>query len=84
MWIDLMAGVPNKPVVPEIECLMEGQAKLNNTQVRRKMGAAAADEVTQHLAHFAGQSLELREREVTKIFRRMDRGQDGGFRHVYR
>ena len=43
------------------------------------MGTAAAHEIAQHLAHLAGQPLELRQRELAQVVRRLDRGQDAEF-----
>ena len=71
--IDLMAGIPDQPIVPEIERLVQREAQLDHAQVRREVGAAATHEVAQHLAHLARQPLELRQRQPVQIARRMNR-----------
>jgi hypothetical protein len=71
-----MSGVPNEPVVAEVEGLMQGEAQLDDAQVRREVGAAASDEVAQHLAHLAGKLLKLNERELLEIGRLADGGQE--------
>ena len=76
--IDLMAGVPDQPVVAEVERLVQRQAELDDAQVRGEVGAAGRDEVAEHLAHLGGEPLELRQRELLEVVRRVDRRQDGG------
>ena len=71
-----MAGVPDQPVVVEIERLMQREAQLDDAQVRREVGAAATHEVAEHLAHLGGQPLELRQRQLAQVVRRVDRRQD--------
>ena len=61
--IDLVAGVPNQPVAAEIEHGVQGQAQLDDAQIRGEVRRAAADQVAQHLAHLAGQLLQLRSAE---------------------
>ena len=50
--IDLMAGVPDQPVAAEVERRVQGQAELDDAQVRSKMGRAIGDDFAQRLAHF--------------------------------
>ncbi len=71
--IDLMAGVPNQPIVLEIERLMQSQANLDDSQIRREVRTAATHEITQHLAHLGRQPLQLRQRKFSQIMRRMNR-----------
>ena len=65
--IDLVAGIPDQPVVEEIKRLMQREAELDDTQVRREMGAAARDQIAKDLAHFARQPFELGQRKVVQI-----------------
>ncbi len=80
--INLVARVPNQPVVLEVECLMQRQAKLDDAQVRREVRTAAAHEIAQHFAHLVGQLLELRQRQFAQVLRRFNRGQKLLFSHT--
>ena len=45
---------------------MQRQAQLDDAQVRRKVGTAAANEIAQHFAHLGRQPLELRQRKLAQ------------------
>ena len=72
--INLMAGVPNQAVAAEVERRVQGQAELDNAQVRSKMGRSIGDNFAQGVAHFAGELLQLRQRESLQVERRLNRG----------
>ncbi len=71
--INLMPGVPDQPIVQEVERLMQGQAELDHAKVRCEMGAAGRDEIAKHFAHLGREPLELWQRELLKISRRLNR-----------
>jgi hypothetical protein len=64
-----MAGVPDQAIELKVERLVQGQAELHDAQIRRKMRAAATDQVAKDLAHFARQPLELRQRKPAQVLR---------------
>ena len=58
--IDLMPGVPDQPIVAEVEHAVQGQAQFDDAQVRGEVGRPRAQQVAQHVADFGRQLLQLR------------------------
>ena len=57
--INLMAGVPNQPILAEIEHGVQRQAKLDDAQIRSEVRRATGNQVAQGIAHFLRQLLQL-------------------------
>ncbi len=54
-----MPGIPDEPVLGEVERQVEGQAELDHAEVAREVGGASADDADQLLAHLRRQPLEI-------------------------
>ena len=57
--IDLVAGVPDQPVLGEVEDEVQRQAELDDAEVGGEVGGAQLEHRPQFDANFLGQSLEL-------------------------
>jgi hypothetical protein len=57
--IDLMAGVPDQPVLREIERQVQRQAELHDPQIAGEVGGAIGDDFAERFADFPGELQEL-------------------------
>jgi hypothetical protein len=62
-----MSGIPNQSVFGEIKREMQGQTKLDNSEVTGKVSRPIRDDITQRLSHFGGDFFQLVVREAFQV-----------------
>ena len=70
--INLVARVPDKPILAEIKRRVQSQRQLDHAQVRGQVGRSRLANAAQSLAHLAGQLVKLFIRETVKVAGRSD------------
>ena len=75
MRVNLMARVPDQPVLREVEHLMQGDAQLDHAEVAGEVRRAVADDLAQRIADFLGQLDQLGIAHRLEFRRRCDQGQ---------
>jgi len=65
--VDLVPGVPDEPVLAEIEGQVQGQAQLDDAEVAGEVGRADAQDAHQLVAHLLGEVVQLFVSELTQV-----------------
>ena len=78
MRINLMAGIPDEPVLGEVEGQVQGEAQLDDAEVTGEMSGADGKDPDQLVAHFLGQVAELAFVEPVQIGGRTNLGEQCG------
>ena len=73
--IDLVAGVPDQAVGPEVERQVQGQAELDDAEVAGEVRGSMVDDADQLVAHLGGEVFEVLLGERLQVARRLDPSQ---------
>src|SRR5262249_27897438 len=70
--INLVAGIPDKPVTAEVEGQVQGEAQFDDSQIAGEGGRPQTQHADKFVAHLPGELLQLLVREPLKVLGRFD------------
>ena len=76
--IDLMAGIPDQTIVQKVVRAVQSQRQFDDAQVRGEVGGPQAEQVAKRFTNLVGNLIQLLQRHVVKLKRRLNGGQQFG------
>ena len=76
--VDLMTGIPDETVAAEVENAVQGQAQLDDAEVRGEVGGPGGGHLGERAAHLPGELFQLLDRQPGEVAGGEDRGKDVG------